>query len=244
MAIPWNRVTWYTKAIALLLFIALPIVSFFLGRNYGLAIAPTDQLLTAQSLAKTGTTAPNTPISGTQLTYENAIYGFMFSYPSMYQTQSSDTTKTPAWSYFSTDPGSLAVTVAIPQSLEPGTNFGDAKFTVGEDASASALSTCLAPVVSNIATRTTQTINGITYTVIESTDAGAGNLYDISSFRTIHDAECFAMEFDIHSANIQNYGPSSGVTQFDKDKGNCYFTRNAQHAFIHKIVIWYKNVKS
>jgi hypothetical protein len=34
MTIQWNKVTWYSKLIALILFIALPFIGFYLGITY------------------------------------------------------------------------------------------------------------------------------------------------------------------------------------------------------------------
>ena len=40
MKIAWNKVTWYSKFIALALFVALPFLGFWLGMKYGETIAP------------------------------------------------------------------------------------------------------------------------------------------------------------------------------------------------------------
>ncbi|NTV44851.1 MAG: hypothetical protein HGA67_04170 [Candidatus Yonathbacteria bacterium] len=38
MAIVWNKVTWYSKALALIVFlVAIPVVAFYVGAVYGAA---------------------------------------------------------------------------------------------------------------------------------------------------------------------------------------------------------------
>ncbi len=61
-------------------------------------------------------------------------------------------------------------------------------------------------------------INGVTYTKLESSGAGAGNLYETTSYRTVHNGQCYAIEYTIHSSNIANYPTESGITAFDKAK--------------------------
>ena len=49
-------------------------------------------------------------------------------------------------------------------------------------------------------------------------DAGAGNLYETTSYRGLFDGDCYAIEYTIHSTNIGNYSPDQGVKEFDKVK--------------------------
>lgn len=43
MKIEWNKVTWYSKTLALFLLIALPFLGFYLGSTYQSSISPTSQ---------------------------------------------------------------------------------------------------------------------------------------------------------------------------------------------------------
>lgn len=47
---------------------------------------------------------------------------------------------------------------------------------------------------------------------------GAGNYYETTSYRTVYNDECYAIEYTIHSTNIDNYSPDQGITKFDKEK--------------------------
>ena len=63
----------------------------------------------------------------------------------------------------------------------------------------------------------TTTINGATWNVFTSADAGAGNFYESKTFRTVHGDTCFEMVELLHSGNIGNY-PAGTVVEFDKAK--------------------------
>jgi hypothetical protein len=43
MKIEWNKVTWYSKLLALALFIALPFIGFYYGVQYGKMVASIGQ---------------------------------------------------------------------------------------------------------------------------------------------------------------------------------------------------------
>ena len=59
------------------------------------------------------------------------------------------------------------------------------------------------------------TINGVQYTKLVSSDPGAGNIYDTTSYRTVRNGQCYAIEYTIHSSQIGNYDPSMGIKAFD-----------------------------
>ena len=61
-------------------------------------------------------------------------------------------------------------------------------------------------------------LHGMDYTKLTVSDAGAGNFYDVTSYRMIKDSQCYALEYTIHSTNIGNYSPDQGITEFDKTK--------------------------
>ena len=43
MKIEWNKVTWYSKLIALVFFVALPFIGFYYGVQYGKIVAAIGQ---------------------------------------------------------------------------------------------------------------------------------------------------------------------------------------------------------
>ena len=62
------------------------------------------------------------------------------------------------------------------------------------------------------------TIGSMKFTKITLSDAGAGNFYNTTSYRTIYHNQCYAIEYTIHSTNIGNYSPDQGITEFDQTK--------------------------
>jgi hypothetical protein len=108
--------------------------------------------------------------------------------------------------------------VHIPKSFLPNTNFGEAKFTVGTSVDPDAIKNCLISDNGNMGTTSEVTIGSRKFTKITFSDAGAGNFYDTASYRTVYNNQCYAIEYTIHSSNIQNYSPDQGIKEFDKGK--------------------------
>ena len=79
------------------------------------------------------------------------------------------------------------------------------------------MATCLSynPSGAHASLATTTQIAGATYTVLHSSDAGAGNFYDTTSYRISRNSQCYAIEYIIHYANIKNF-PKGTVKQFDE----------------------------
>ena len=61
-----------------------------------------------------------------------------------------------------------------------------------------------------------ETINGISYSIATSSDAGAGNLYEEQIFAREGSHPCTAVRYLIHSTQIGNY-PEGTVRAFDRD---------------------------
>ena len=89
---------------------------------------------------------------------------------------------------------------------------------MGTSADPNAIKNCLVYTNGNVGTSSEVTINGRKFTKMNFTDAGAGNYYDTTSYRTIYNNQCYAVEYIIHSSNIYNYSPDQGVKEFDKTK--------------------------
>jgi hypothetical protein len=107
--------------------------------------------------------------------------------------------------------------VDIPRSYMPMTNFAEAKFAVLVSGDATIVANCLTPTNGEKSLGQTN-INGLTFTKITLSDAGAGNFYDVTNYRVLRNAQCYAVELIIHSTNIGNYSPDQGITQFDENK--------------------------
>lgn len=217
MTIQFRQITWYSKLLALALFVALPFIGFYFGSKYGaltayIAVAPTS-------------TANFVPVPDY---YHNVAawqtdgrddVGFEYSYLLGFNaTDSSPRVSAVDWRLWADGaPGKLYSTLTIPRVFEPQSNFNDAKLTVGASRDQVALKGCLIPpVAGELGAHTTTTVNGTVFSVYTSTDAGAGNLYDVVSYRALHSGTCWAIEYTIHSAQLGNYPPEYQLHQFDK----------------------------
>lgn len=223
MKVEWNKVTWYSKIVALMLFVALPFIGFWYGIRYGVALQTVhDAAIAAQ-----------TPVQPNY--YENVAAwqpdvrsdaGFSLAYPLDFDANdnySLGATAAPAtdWRFGVDDaqPGILAFTLMIPRAFDPQTNFSDAKLTVGYSANKEAIAGCLAPgpaMGPSAAATSSVIINGTSFTVFHAADAGAGNYYETTSYRTFYAGQCWAVEYTIHSSQIANYPASYELQPFDR----------------------------
>ena len=144
----------------------------------------------------------------TTQTYSNATYGFEFQYPV------SMNFVTPTYANL-TD---KIVQVQIPQSAYPGTNFGDAAFSVSASG-AKDLADCLKQnsPENGDGFKTKVSINGMDFYMTSSNGAGAGNLYESKVYRLVKSTggSCIELNETIHTGNIGNY-PAGTVMEVDK----------------------------
>jgi membrane-bound inhibitor of C-type lysozyme len=160
----------------------------------------------------------NVTINSETSTYTNTSKIFSFSYPTQFTLSGGELGYTVNWAQQSTSTGLILAQVVIPKSFMPSTNFGDAKFTIGTSADPDAVANCLVYNLGNFVSTTKVMIGNREFTKINFSDAGAGNFYDTTTYRTIFDNQCYAVEYTIHSSNIGNYSPDQGITEFDKAK--------------------------
>jgi hypothetical protein len=215
--IEWNQVTWYSKLLALALFVALPFVAFWFGIRYGAVQQYATDIFANLKNATSASQGENPyyeNVSEWQADQNNS--GWSIAYPidfdatDQYRPASTDNWRegTPG------GPGLQPFTLTIPRAFEPQTNFAGATLTVGESGNAAAVARCLAIEPMGPPTQlptSTVTINGTAFTVFHLSDAGAGNIYETTSYRTLHDGQCWAVEYTIHSSEIGNYPPEYGL---------------------------------
>ncbi len=128
---------------------------------------------------------------------------FTFIYPKDFAISGSPNVKTKSWRLDATTTGYQVAVVTIPKTYMPGTNFSDAKFTVGVSNDKAELSGSGCPA-------------GVKFS--ESGGAVAVAIHgQTTSYFTVRDGDCYALEYTIHSTNIANY-PAGQVTEFDKQK--------------------------
>lgn len=151
-------------------------------------------------------------------TYTDQAKSFTFTLPTDFSIAGSAVGYSQDWSVDATTTGMVLAHIEVPKSYEPGTNFGDARFTVGVSTDASAVASCLTNPSGNVsASPVVVSINGTSFTKLPFSDAAAGNRYDTTSYRTVRSGECYVLEYTIHYGNIQNY-PSGAVQEFNEAK--------------------------
>jgi len=224
MKIEWNTVTWYSKLLALALFVALPFIGFYYGTQYGKTIAGIDQMPTPVVI-----TTPPAPTSDYyqnpaewQTDANNTAGGFSIAYPIDFEaTDHYSVIPSTQWRVNANNANGVEFfTLTVPRAFEPQTNFADAMLTIGGSKDKAAVAQCVASDQNGEETiaSSSVTINGIAFTVFTSASAGAGNLYETTSYRTMYDGECYAIEYTVHSSQIANYPASYGLQPFDEKK--------------------------
>jgi len=225
MKIEWNKVTWYSKLVALALFVALPFVGFWCGIKYGeVKQYSVDSLMflknsSSSPAISSGIDPYYKDIGEWQTDGNNA--GFSIAYPIDFDTTDNYVAApTENWREgISGGSGIQFFTLVIPRAFEPQTNFADAKLTVGMSSDAAAVAQCLVPEPSgppNQLPTSTAIINGTAFTIFHTNDAGAGNFYETTSYRTRHAGQCWAVEYTIHSSQIGNYPVEYQLKPFDE----------------------------
>ncbi len=224
MKIKWNKVTWYSKILALALFVALPFAGFYLGVRYGAAKQYSADILenTSQVVSEgQGVDAYYKNVSEWQTDQNNN--GWSIAYPIDFDVNDNyPATPTDNWREGTPGgPGSQLFALRVPRAFEPQTNFVEATLTVGESGNAAAVAKCLAIEPTGPPGRlptSTITINGTVFTVFHGSDAGAGNYYETTSYRTLHSGQCWAVEYTIHFSQIGNYPTEYQLKPFNEAK--------------------------
>ncbi len=148
----------------------------------------------------------------------DAANAFSFEHPKEYAV-TGHRGFTTEWAANATTSGLLRAIVRVPKEFQPKTNFSDAKFTVGNSSDTRSVSGCLSAPEGNILSRSDVTINGTKFVRFVTGEAGAGNFYETTTYRTVQDeSSCFAVEYTIHSTNIANYPTDQGIVEYDKVK--------------------------
>jgi hypothetical protein len=208
----------------------LPFVGFYYGAQYGKMVGTADQQLLSAASQKNVTAIKNTSSLPSYYTTpaewqtdaNNTKGGFSIAYPIDFGTNDNYTaTASTDWRVNAGNgSGVKYFTLTVPKAFEPQTNFADATLTVGESGNAVAVAQCLAASAANGPTVATSsvTINDVPFTIFQSSDAGAGNYYETTSYRTIHNGKCYAIEYTIHSAQIANYPASYDLQPLDNTK--------------------------
>jgi len=163
----------------------------------------------------TGTVTADT---GTINRFTDVSESFSVAYPPTLVLSGGDTGYTETWRQQTGTLGMTLVKIRIPKTFQPETNFSEAIFTVGTSADPDAVAQCLTDANGANVEKSQGTMKDVLFTKLSFSDAGAGNYYDTTSYRTVHDGQCYAIEYTIHSTNLANYSSESGIKAFDRAK--------------------------
>ncbi len=135
-------------------------------------------------------------VDTTNLNFVDASSGISFVYPKEFSISAENT-------------------LIIPKSFQPKTNFSEAKFSVLKSSNKQDVDSCYLVTNGEVSSGFVE-INGISFLKTMLGDAGAGNFYETTSYRTVQNNICFNISYVIHSTNIGVYSPDQGISEFDK----------------------------
>ncbi len=143
---------------------------------------------------------------------------FSFDYNPFFSVFEAEKKLSKEWRLNATGDGVLLAVLNVPKIYLPSTNFSDAKLTIGRSSNEKEITECITKVYKGDILPDDTTFRGFSAKKYIFSGAGAGNLYDTTSYHTILGGDCYAIEYTIHSTNIGNYSPDQGVVEFDKNK--------------------------
>jgi len=171
-------------------------------------VTPTKPVVKPSS---TGGISPTpVPVAGGK-TLRNEQYGVTLSYPTGFVAATEAQNKDLPWRYNSAFPGTRIFTLTLPKSFQPNTNFSEAMVTVGVSMDPTGVNGCMQAENGEIARS-----SGTAFSRFTLSDAGAGNYYETTSYRTLKNGACLSIETVIHSTSIDAYPTSSGIKAFNK----------------------------
>lgn len=144
-------------------------------------------------------------------TYSNDRYGVSLSYPKEFIALNEEQSKDLPWRYSSIFPGTRLFTLTLPKSFQPNTNFSKAMVTVGVSMDPTGVNGCLQAENGEI-----NRSSGTSFSRFTLSDAGAGNYYETTSYRTLKNGACLSIETIIHSTSLAAYPANSGIKEFNK----------------------------
>lgn len=197
-----NTLKWSTGAYLILIVLAL-LGSLFVKLTRPDTVTAPDEVDNAEVVVE----------ESTGLIFKDPEGRFTFSYPSEFDFSSNQELAARNWSVLATTSGKVLALITIPKSFEPETNFSDAIFTVGKSSDPQAISSC-----GQEPDGVTTLINDAYFIKINFGDAGAGNFYETTSYRTLKDNECYSVEYTIHSTSLAAYSPDQNIKEFNREK--------------------------
>src|SRR3989344_9680032 len=150
--------------------------------------------------------------------YENKQDNFTFRYPPGYEIGTSSG-KSVAGGLMN-DGEDVVVYVTIPKADYKNTNLSDARLIISMSEDQETIAECVSPIQSDMwGTKpavVVQNINGVQFSSYYSNDAGLGNYYESTFYRTVRDRACYELNVFIHLTSISNYEPNKGIKEFNR----------------------------
>lgn len=140
--------------------------------------------------------------------------GLSFEYPEFAILSGGGVGYSTEWQRDTATLGLVDARITLPRERYPHTNFSGAVFQVARSSDPDAYKTCLIPHQGERIVENNLSLDDNLYTKFNSTDAGAGNFYETTSYRAQQGIECNVIEYTVHSTNIGNYSPDQGVTEY------------------------------
>jgi len=141
-------------------------------------------------------------------TYTNEEYGISFRYSDLFTINTANEGTYLSWGSETVAAKSL-ISIRLPKSFQPQTNFSEGVITV-----------YVAPVAADtcFTAQSGETAVGTQgeWSVFTAGDAGAGNYYESTNYRTVKNGSCIMFESLIHSTSLGAYDPSQGIVAFDE----------------------------
>lgn len=206
MAVEFNKVTWYSKLLALTMLVALPFIGFYLGRQYEQGIKEIESRVAI-------TTPQSQMFDVSSWVHYTSDDGHLSARYPFFLEEFHSLNPSLDWRMDAQALGITYLDIKINRLYEPGTNFIEGIVHAGKSSDAWEVKNCLTEGV--VGTPKIQTINRKIFTVIAGQGAGAGNYYETKYYRTVYNNTCYAIDTTIHSANIYNYPQEFHVKEFD-----------------------------
>lgn len=108
------------------------------------------------------------------------------------------------------------VRFTIPLAMATGTNLGADSYVSIEQLPRAKNCTGDIYLAANVKPVVVNDSNGVAYSVASSTGAAAGNMYEEQVWAVTGSKPCTAVRYFIHSSNIGNFDPASGIREFDR----------------------------
>lgn len=103
----------------------------------------------------------------------------------------------------------IGTRIDYPASYSSGTNLGEVSIGIGRKTN---VSDCASYGQVDLTT----VINAVKFYKISTLDAGAGNFYETINYAAPYMGYCYNVYLFMHSSNINNYDPASGIKEFNR----------------------------